>query len=69
MTKVVRPSLETNAASRVDPYPATREPGSAAAILASRLRRSLRTTGSVTCLPAGSVTTGTSGGFSPPVPL
>ena len=64
----MRPLSETKARFPVEPKPATREPGTARLALASTFSRSARTPGARTFEPSGSVTTGTSGGLSPPLP-
>ncbi len=54
--------------SPVDPKPATREPGTAFFAVSSTWRNWARTSGELTLASAGSFTTGTSGGLSPPLP-
>src|SRR4051794_14347880 len=66
--KVVRPSFDTKVLSPVDAYEATRDPGSAWWSSRSTLARSAFTAVESALVPFGSVTTGTSGMVSPPVP-
>ena len=65
---MVRRSSETKAGSRVESYEAIRASGSAAWTLASAASSSAATPGESTVVPFGSVTTGTIGATSPPVP-
>ena len=67
-TNAVRPSFETNVRSPVEPKPATRDPGTVFFAVASILSSWARTPGLSTVLPSGSLTTGTRGSVSPPVP-
>jgi hypothetical protein len=66
--KIVRPSSETNVRSPVETKDAIREPGSVSRRRSSMAASSARTPGESTVLPCGRVTTGSSGGVSPPVP-
>ena len=65
---MVRPSSETKALSPVEVYEAMRASGSVACTLASAASSSSVTPGESTVVPAGSVTTGTIGATSPPLP-
>ena len=67
-TNAVRPSSDTKARSPVDPKPATREPATVFFAVASILSSWARTPALSTVLPSGSLTTGTSGSVSPPLP-
>ncbi len=64
----MRPSLDTNARSPVEPKPATRDPGIVFFAVASIFSSWARAPGLSTVLPSGSLTTGTSGSVSPPLP-
>ena len=65
----MRPSSETKVLSPVEAYEASREPRQRLARGArSTFARSAFTCGESTVVPFGSVTTGTSGAVSPPVP-
>ena len=68
IANVVRPSSETKVSSPVEAYEAMRAWGSARSSRASIAARSRFTAGESTDSPSGIVTTGTSGGDSPPVP-